>query len=60
MLGFLERMDAINRPETDKWYRGQVKHFTERIEQLLLITPKGQEGQARVFRERLSRCRRFD
>lgn len=60
MLGFLEEMDALNRPDTDKWYRGQVNHFRERITALLALTPKGSEKLAESFRIRLSRCRKFE
>lgn len=59
MLSFIERLQALDVPDADKWAVGQAKYFYSRIELLLGVTPDGATGQAKAFRQRLDKLTIF-
>lgn len=59
MLSFIERLQALDVPESEKWSVGQAKYFYVRIGLLLGVTPDGATGLAKAFRQRLDKLTIF-
>ena len=55
MVSFLERVQALRVPDSDKWSYGQARYFKNRCSVLLSVTPEDCRDLAAAFRRRLSK-----